>query len=160
MRGGSSKKEDMFSLFHRCLPLQKHKRISTVENGGGRDPPAHLISGGPQREGGWSSLSVHIPLLAPGPSHQTLPFSAFLAQGLPARNVGAAPRLWGWNRNRERQSRAGETASVCFEPSSPMFSECYLTILCGHLSFLSVSEVFLQFAFIVERFLLLSCHPV
>lgn len=68
--------------------------------------------------------------------------------------------LWGWNRNRERQGRTEEAACDCFEPSSLMFSEHCLTILCGHLSFLSVSEIFLKFAFIVEHFLHLSCHPV
>lgn len=73
---------------------------------------------------------------------------------------GSCTQTVGLEQEQRRQSRAGEAASVCFEPSSLMFSECYFTILCGHLSFLSVSEVFLQFAFIVERFLLLSCHPV
>lgn len=94
---GSSKKEDVRSLFHRGLPLQKHK-VQSSKMAGGRDPPAHLTSCDPQWQIGpvygvrpsfasprsLSPGSAMISVLQPSPPP---------SQGLLAGNLEAAPRL-------------------------------------------------------------------
>lgn len=131
---------------------------SMAEGGDGRDPPTDLTCG-PWREGGPDSRSIFLfwPIQAPTPGTAMIPVSQPSSWKSGSSPRPAGPDRWGWDRSRQRQGRTEEAACVCSEPSSLRLSE---RTLFYNLTFLSISEVLLKFAFTVELFLSLSWHPM